>query len=736
MRSIICWNEGWTFTKNEITSAVDLPHTWNAEDGQTGPEQYFRGECLYTKTFKKPGTADRDRIYVEFRGVNSSAKVWLNGMKLAEHDGGYSTFRVDLTEYLQESNELKVYVDNSANDRVYPQRADFTFYGGIYRDVYLITVSESHFDLDYFGSSGLRITPHIEGDTAAIDFMTYSVGFAEEIRVTVAETGDQLSLALSNENGKLVGSGSIIIPNVHLWNGLEDPYLYHVKAELIRNSEIVDCVEDRFGCRTYYVDPEKGFFLNGRSYPLHGVSRHQDRLGVGNALTKEMHREDMELILSMGANSIRLAHYQHDQYFYDLCDEKGIIAWAEIPYITVHMEGGRANTLSQMTELIAQNYNHASIICWALSNEITLQGVTDDLIENHRILNNLVHRMDPKRLSAMANLFLLETDSPLITLPDIRGYNLYYGWYVGEVEDNDQWFDNFHAAYPNVAIGLTEYGADSNISLQSPKPVKGDFTESYQALYHEHMLEMFSTRPYIWGTYCWNMFEFAAAGRDEAGDPGKNHKGLITFDRKQKKDAYYIYKAWWSKESFVHLCGRRYHDRIEDETEIKVYSNLPCVSLYMDDVLLETQNGSHIFKFRVSIKGIHKIKAIAENCMDEMEIEKVDTVNTEYFADPTNARNWFDEKTDVFDRSGYLSVNSTMAEIGATEAGKAFLDNLMNRMQASAAGGMGMNVEVNPAVQAMIARQPLKKLIAQGGIKLSEEELAGINRMLNQIPNA
>ncbi len=733
MRTSQNFNMDWTFTKEDVIENVNLPHTWNAIDGQTGPSMYYRGTCKYEKQFKKPALAEGQRTFLEFRGVNSSAEVKLNGTKLSSHDGGYSTFRVDLTDALTEENTLEVLVDNSPNDHVYPQRADFTFYGGIYRDTYLITVEESHFEMDFFGGNGFKITPNIDGENATIDFMTYSVGKADAIKVEVQGVGE-VNLELEERDGKTIGTGSLLIKDVHLWDGLRDPYLYQAKATILVDGKEMDTVESRFGCRTYYVDPEQGFFLNGRSYPLHGVSRHQDRAGVGNTLTKEMHDEDMELILSMGANSIRLAHYQHDQYFYDLCDEKGIIAWAEIPYITVHMDGGRENTISQMKELIVQNYNHASIICWALSNEITLQGVTDDLMENHRILNDLVHDLDPKRLSAMANLFLLETDSPLVTLPDIRGYNLYYGWYVGEVEDNDKWFDDFHAKFPNVAIGLTEYGADSNIALQSPKPVKGDFTESYQAVYHEHMLEMFSTRPYIWGTYCWNMFEFAAAGRDEAGDPGKNHKGLITFDRKQKKDAYYIYKAWWSDEKFVHLCGRRYHDRIEEETEIKVYSNLPEISLYVDGNLVETKQGAHVFKFEVKISSVHEIRAVAGEYEDTMEIAKVDTVNASYFADPTDAKNWFDEDSDSSEKDGYLSLSSTMTEINATEQGRAFLEKLMSKMNSSAAGGMGEGVEISPSVQAMIARQPLKKLLTQGGMKLSEKQLQEIDQVLNQIP--
>ncbi len=734
MRTVKKINENWMFIKESNAISVNLPHTWNAEDGQTGPEMYYRGECVYTKTFPKPVLSDGQQVYLEFRGVNSSARVLVNNQLATTHDGGYSTFRVNITRLLQDENELTVFVDNTANDHVYPQRADFTFYGGIYRDVYMIVTEEDHFDLDYFGGKGFKITPELKGNDAEVFFETYSTLGADKAIVEVEGVGE-LELSLTEKDDILVGTGSIKIPNVHRWDGLEDPYLYIAKATLYKNGEAIDTVSDRFGCREYHFDTEQGFFLNGRSYPLHGVSRHQDRLGVGNALTKEMHEEDMELILSMGANSIRLAHYQHDQYFYDLCDEKGIVAWAEIPYITVHMDSGRANTISQMKELIIQNYNHASIICWALSNEITLQGVTEDLIENHKILNDLVHEMDKKRLSAMANLFLLETDSPLVQLPDIRGYNLYYGWYVGDMTDNDKWFDDFHAKYPDTLIGLTEYGADSVITLQSPKPEKGDFTESYQAVYHEHMLEMFSTRPYIWGTYCWNMFEFAAAGRDEAGDPGKNHKGLITFDRKQKKDAYYIYKAWWSDEKFIHMCGSRYHDRIEPVTEVKVYTNLNHVALYVDGKLFEEQDGSHVFKFNVPIHGIHQIKAVSGEYVDDMEIAKVSEPNPEYFASAEKVRNWFGEpELDEQDKEGYLSINSTMGEIQATEGGQKLLNGLMGQMSSKAAGGMGAGVQINPAMQAMIARQPLRKIIQQGGFELDEKQLHELNKMLNNIP--
>ena len=730
MRHTAFFNDNWTFTKEGVSEQVTIPHTWNAIDGQ-GTAQYYRGVCTYEKTFDRPEMKDGNQVYLEFRGANSSATVEVNGKELMTHDGGYSTFRVNITDVLANQNTVKVSVDNSPNDRVYPQKADFTFYGGIYRDVYIITVDENHFDLDSYGSKGFMITPNLDGDKAVIDFKTYSVGQADKIVVAVEGVGE-VELTIGMENGKQVATGSLTIENVHRWDGLDDPYLYTATASLYKNGEVVDEVTDRFGCREYSFDPEKGFFLNGRSYPLHGVSRHQDRKDMGNALTTKEHDEDMDLILEVGANSIRLAHYQHDQYFYDLCDEKGIIAWAEIPFITVFMPNGRENTISQMKELISQNYNHASIICWAISNEITLEGVTDELMDNHKVLNDLIHEMDPKRVSAMANLFLLETDSPLVQLPDIRGYNLYYGWYVGEMEDNDEWFDEFHRNHPDTVIGLTEYGADSVITKQSPKPVKGDYTESYMSVYHEHMLEMFSTRPYLWGTYVWNMFEFAAAGRDEAGDPGKNHKGLITFDRKQKKDAFYIYKAWWSDEPFVHLCGRRYHDRVEDTTEIKVYSNQKSVTLYVDGKEVGTVNGEHVFKFEVPISGTHTIKAVSGNLTDEMEIAKTNEPNPDYFADPLKVKNWFDEDESEGDiDDDYLSVNSSMAEIKASPEGAALLQRMMAAQ--SDKTGMAAGAKIPAAMQKMIERQPLKKLMAQGGMEVSDEMIAQLNAALQKI---
>lgn len=368
MRSIINLNTKWAFSKeatqiptevNKKWNFVNLPHTWNAIDGQDGESDYYRGTAYYAKKLLKADLPVAEQYYLELRGANSSADVYVNGKHLAHHDGGYSTWRVNITEELSQDALVVIAVDNAPNDRVYPQVADFTFYGGLYRDVDLICVGNSHFDLDYFGGTGVAITPELAGANANVKVDAY---------VTNLCAGQLLRYTITDREGNVVAvsetaetSAQFVIENVHRWHGRKDPYLYTAKVELIANGEAIDAVSARFGCRTYAIDPNNGFVLNGEEYPLHGVSRHQDRWGIGNALLPEHHTEDMDLICELGATTIRLAHYQHDQFFYDLCDERGMVIWAEIPYISQHMPTARENTISQMKELIVQNYNHPSI---------------------------------------------------------------------------------------------------------------------------------------------------------------------------------------------------------------------------------------------------------------------------------------------------------------------------------------------------------------------------------------
>ena len=732
MRKIILLDKNWTFYKNPDSTQgeeVSLPHTWNAVDGQDGGNDYYRGTCKYECHFSRPELETDGKAYLEFDGAAMTADVVINGTKAVHHEGGYGAFRADITQYLKDENKLEVYVDNSDNTKVYPQKADFTFYGGLYRMVKLVTVSKNHFELDYAGGTGIKVTPEVTLTDAAakkadakVTVELWMVGDAEAVTVTI--DGQQKETPVENGYAKAVFD----LANVHLWDGVDDPYLYTAKAELSDG----DIVETTFGCRSFSIDPQKGFFLNGRSYPLRGVSRHQDRAGAGNALTHEMHREDMEIIKELGANTIRLAHYQHAQEFYDLCDENGMIVWAEIPYITMHMSDGTENTLSQMRELVVQNYNHPSIVCWGLSNEITAaSAVNEELLENHRKLNDLCHALDMTRPTVMADVFMLETDSPMLEIPDMNSYNLYFGWYLGELEQNDSFFDAYHTTYPDRVIGLSEYGADANPAYHSANPERGDYTEEYQCIYHEHMAKMIEERPYLWATHVWNLFDFAADGRDEGGKHGVNQKGLVTIDRKLKKDAFYLYKAYWSKTPFVHVCGRRYVERTEDVTEIKVYSNEQSVTLFVDGVERETSEGSKVFKFKVPITGTHKIRAVSGTCEDEITVKKVQKSNQDYiFSKQGDVVNWFDR--DDF-KADHYSISDTLGELAQNEMANAIVQRLMAQASASR-GDVAESVKDNPALQRMMQRMTLVSLLKQAGDAVSEEQMKALNDALQKIP--
>ena len=638
MREITKIMKGWEFTGPDgTTTTVDLPHTWNARDGQDGGNDYWRGTCIYRTRFAAPQfNTVSHQVWIQFDGVNASAHVVLNGSPVCNHDGGYSTFRANITELLRDENELTVEVDNSKNDRVYPQKADFTFYGGIYRDVSLMVVSKNHFTLDYFGGPGIRITPTVQGADASVQVTTWHDGEGE------------VSIELLDAAGNTVATGkgpdiTLTIFNAHLWNGVKDPYLYSCKARLVVNGTVEDETTTRFGVRSFKVDPKKGFFLNGKSYPLHGVSRHQDRKGLGNAITREMHDEDMALIKEIGANTIRLAHYQHDQYFYELCDEVGMVVWAEIPYISEHMPNGRENTISQMKELIIQNYNHPCIVCWGVSNEITISTKDKkDMLDNHRQLNDLCHEMDKTRLTTLACYAMCGPFNRSAHITDMVSWNLYLGWYVPGFILNDLWMGFFHLCFPNRPFGYSEYGAEGMPNLHSTHPHRGDHTEEYQAKYHEYMLRCFKRHPWMWATHVWNMFDFAADARDQGGEPGMNHKGLVTFDRKTKKDSFYLYKAWWSDEAFVHICSKRFVERTGSTATVKVYSNQSTVALYVNGNKVGEQTGEHVFTFKVPLNGELHIQAVAGDRTDESVIRHVDTPNPEYKLHKTKSKsaNW------------------------------------------------------------------------------------------------
>ncbi len=634
---------GWNFTDQKGNRApVELPHTWNAKDGQDGGNDYYRGTLVYDNHFEKPKFAEeKESVYLQFHGVNASANIILNGESVCTHDGGYSTFRVDVTDKLKEDNSIAIEVDNSVNDRVYPQKADFTFYGGIYRDIEILIVKKEHFDLDYYGGPGIKYTTTVTGKDAEVNVVTY-------VNEEAKKAGAKVVVELLDDRGNVIADAegldvTLHITNVHLWDGLEDPYLYQIKATLVKNGTEVDEITCNCGVRTFEFSPKDGFHLNGRPYPLHGVSRHQDYRGIGNAIGKEQHDRDMELIREVGANTIRLAHYQHDQYFYDLCDKVGMIVWAEIPYISEHLANGNENTISQMKELIIQNYNHPSIVVWGVSNEITISGrkYRKQMLENHHVLNDLCHKMDPTRPTTLACYAVCHPFHPVSKITDLVGWNLYLGWYVPFLWLNDLWISFYHFVYPERCLCYSEYGAEGMPNLHSKRPKRGDNSEEYHSKYHEFMLECFKRHPYMWAHYYWNMFDFAADARNQGGEPGMNHKGLITFDRKTKKDAFYLYKAYWNKkDKFVYLAGKRYEFRSAPKQTITVYSNLDEVTLYHNGKLVGTQKGENVFKFDIILEDQNKLEVKAGDYTDSGVIYKVDSERTEYRLAKGDSSNW------------------------------------------------------------------------------------------------
>ena len=661
MREVICINDSWKFIANDAGlpprlpmdwEIVNLPHCWNAVDGHDEKDGYDRGSYWYAREFETPRQPlPGGRVFVEVLAAGQQAVVYVNGREAASHEGGYSIFRADVTDLCNADapNLLAINCSNEYRDEVYPQSADFTFYGGLYRGVNLISVPEAHFDLENHGGPGIAVTP--------TPCTCGSARFGLHVDVKNADENFTVLYSITDAQGREVASAcrpaaspdtAVPVPDAVLWS-IDNPYLYTVTASLVRRNEVYDEVSCRVGVRSFSCDPQKGFFLNGQAVPLRGVSRHQDRLYRGNALTRDEHYEDARMIKELGANTIRLAHYQHAQDFYDACDELGFVVWAEIPFISVFNKcpGAHQNCIEQLTELIIQNYNHPSICFWGISNEILIGGISEELVERHKELNALAKRLDPTRLTTIAHVSMTPTESPLHHITDVISYNHYFGWYGGKMEDNGPWLDRFHEEHPDLCLGLSEYGCEGILTYHGPEPACKDYSEEYQLLYHAHMAKVLDERPWLWSSHVWNMFDFGCAARNEGGVGGRNNKGLVTIDRKIRKDSFYIYQAHWSKTPMVHLCGKRYAQRAGDSTVIRVCSNQPVVALYRNGECIEVQHGDKLFTFTVPLeKGFQHFVAEAGAVRDAMTIEGVDKEPEIYVLPEVNERregvaNWF-----------------------------------------------------------------------------------------------
>ncbi|MEH7492014.1 glycoside hydrolase family 2 protein [Neobacillus niacini] len=739
MRKIININNDWKFYQQDeiqamnksyndnLWEAVNVPHTWNAIDGANGLN-YYKGACWYRKEFTVDSLANGNKIFIEFNGSNSITDVYVNGHHMGQHKGGYSTFRFDITEAVEFGckNILSVKVDNTVVDDVYPQKADFTFYGGIYRDVNIIIVNPVYIDLNDYGSSGIYIVQEeISQEKASLLLKTRLVNSYDEekkVRLWADIVDAEGRVAAYAAKEVIITAGEtkvveipLIIENPTLWNARKNPYLYDAKVSIQSFNDTIDELSIPFGVRNYHVDPEKGFFLNGEHLPLNGVSRHQDRKDMGWAVTEKEKAEDMELIKEIGATSIRLAHYQHDQYFYDLCDREGLVIWAEIPFISVmstsDLEG--TNAKQQMIELIRQNFNHPSIMFWGIQNEIQIGGDRPEVRRLVKELNELTKQEDPTRLSTMANVAFVGEKDEYNFITDIIGYNLYFGWYTGKPEDFGEWIDSYHKTNPKVALGISEYGVEGIVEYHNNDPKVKDYSEEYHALCHEKIWKIFETRPFLWGTYVWNMFDFGANIRDEGGIKGRNNKGLVTYDRRIKKDAFYMYKAHWSDEKFVHITSKRFVDRADESIILKIYSNCQEVTLYVNGKELESKVSSDkVFIFdNISLQeGMNAVRAVGRQkgavLEDTAFFNKVAEPNTSYEAPDEGkgeaAENWFQmpdfddveiEEIEITD--DVYSTRCTFGDLVKNEEAKAVLRKYMGKLDEHPSFSMtvGMTVE-------------------------------------------
>ena len=607
-RQDILLNNDWNFrfshqVQKGTEVRVDLPHTWNAQDALSGKIDYKRGIGNYEKNlFIRPEWKGK-RLFIRFEGVNNIADVFINRRHIGEHRGGYGAFIFEITgkvEYGKE-NSILVRVNNGEQLDIMPLVGDFNFYGGIYRDVHLLITDETCISpLDY-ASPGVRLiqdsVSHRYAKVRAIVDLSNGSSGNQEVELNVRLLDGQRVVKEGTKNVNLSGNEvmqqelTFEIDQPHLWNGRQDPFLYQAEVTLFRNGQMVDRVTQPLGLRFYRIDSDKGFFLNGKHLPLKGVCRHQDRSEVGNALRPQHHEEDAALMLEMGVNAVRLAHYPQATYFYDLMDKNGIIVWAEIPFVGpggyndkgfVDLPAFRANGKEQLKELIRQHYNHPSICVWGLFNELTELG--DNPVEYIKELNVLAHQEDTTRPTTSASNQM----GDLNFITDAIAWNRYDGWYGGTPADLGKWLDRMHKDHPEICIAISEYGAGASIyhqqdSLVKTVPTSWWHPENWQTYYHIENWRTISSRPYVWGSFVWNMFDFGAAHRTEGDRPGINDKGLVTFDRKVRKDAFYFYKANWNREKpMLYLTGKRNTVRTQRLQTITAFTNQAGAELFVN----------------------------------------------------------------------------------------------------------------------------------------------------------
>nr|WP_288565086.1 glycoside hydrolase family 2 TIM barrel-domain containing protein [uncultured Phocaeicola sp.] len=642
-RENILINQDWNFrfshqVDKNSSRRVDLPHTWNAQDALSGKPDYKRGIGNYDKKLFIRSEWKGKRLFLRFEGANCVSNVFINGKQIGEHRGGYGAFIFEITDKVNygKDNTVLVRVNNGEQLDVMPLVGDFNFYGGIYRDVHLLVTEDICISpLDYASPGVYLFQQHVgEKQAAVLARINLSNGTEHPRQATLrlqVKEGDKVvyqadkKVTVAPHTSVQPEEMSFTLLNPRLWNGREDPFMYQTVITLVKDGKEIDKVEQPLGLRYYATDADRGFFLNGKHLPLHGVCRHQEWAEVGNALRPMHHEEDTRLMLEMGVNAIRLAHYPQATYMYDLMDRNGIVTWAEIPFVGpggyadkgfVDQPSFRENGKEQLKEMIRQHFNHPSICFWGLFNELKENG--DNPLEYIKELNVLAHQEDPTRPTTSAS----NQGGAINFITDNIAWNRYDGWYGATPATLASWLDKTHQAHPEIKIAISEYGAGASIyhqqdSLVQTSPGSWWHPENWQTEYHIQNWKIISERPYVWGSFVWNMFDFGAAHRTEGDRPGINDKGLVTHDRKVKKDAFYFYKANWNPEPMVYIAGRRSVNRVKPVTEVQIFSNCAEVTLKVNGQIIKKMQPDGvkvcIFKDIRLKKGENNIEVSAEN---------------------------------------------------------------------------------------------------------------------------
>ncbi len=677
--------DGWRFRKlPELTpetfdtlpeggfEAVRLPHTWYTDADQ------YRGLTVYTREIAwEEGWAC---VYLSFDGADQRCLVYADGEKLAEHRGAYSRFRVELKRPASGVTKLTILLDNRLDETISPHFGDFTVFGGLYRPVELLVCEKDHFDYGFYGTNGVIASASVdENGDGVLNLEPHVCTESSEaviVYILVDPNGKTAAFRVAKAGARV----SLTVPKPALWNGRKGANLYTLHAALRVGGRAADLTALRLGFRSLSLSAEEGLSLNGAHVRLHGVAKHQDIGFHYNAVRAEEIAADFDLIDEIGANAVRLSHYQHAQTAYDCADERGLLIWAEIPMLKMtENEALFDNAKEQLRELILQNIHHPSIFCWGIQNEIAMFKDAPYMHAQCGELHELCKTLDPGRFSACANLYPLKPKSKLNEITDLVGYNIYFGWYYGQMTDYADYLERFHRARPMLPLGISEYGVDSNLALHSETPHIKDYTEEYQALWHETVYPQIEAQPWLWGSFVWNMFDFSSARRNEGGVQFVNGKGLVSRDRSTKKDAFYYYKAKWSSEPFVHLCGHRFLRRCAESIAVKVYTNQAAVRLTLNgSFFAEGQNngnGSVVFENVPLLPGENRLEAGCGALTDTVLFERVETPEASYILPGTGGgevKNWF--LTDEYTRQGYFSVNDTANDVLDDPAARAVLE--------------------------------------------------------------